>query len=377
MTKIVDFDLYKAPPRWLFLRLQTDNGVVGWGEATVAGHVRTVSGAVTELLEQYILDSDAFRIEDHWQTMYKGGFHRGGPILMSAISGIDQALWDIKGKALDAPVYELLGGKVRDQIYTYRWVGGGSIDELCDQAESITDGNCSAIKMHATSKLKQIDKPEKITQAADRVRAVRETVGENIDVAVDCHGRASLSMAKQLIDSLEEYKPIFIEEPVLPEYSHRLPDLASNTSVPLATGERLYTRFAFQPIIENNGVDIVQPNISIAGGITEAQKIAAIADTHDIAFAPTHSDGPINFIACLHLCLTTPNAVVLDYGNENTTYSYFKDSPVEFPENSIGLKNRPGLGIDIDIDRIKEKSDGIIDWQNPTWRHDDNSVAEW
>lgn len=377
MTRITDFDLYKAPPRSLFLRLHTNNGVVGWGEATVEGRVRTVSAAVSELLEQYILGSDAFRIEDHWQTMYKGGFHRGGPILMSAISGIDQALWDIKGKVLGAPVYELLGGKVRGQIYTYRWIGGGSIDELCDQAESITSENCSAIKMHATSKLKQIDKPEKITRAADRVRAVRETVGEDIDIAVDCHGRASLSMAKQLINVLEEYSPMFIEEPVLPEYSHRLPDLASNTSVPLATGERLYTRFAFQPIIENNGVDIVQPNVSIAGGITEAQKIASMADTHDIALAPAHPDGAISFIACLHLCLTTPNAVVLDYGNANTTYRYFEGSPVEFPESAIALKDQPGLGIEIDIDQIKEKSDRVVDWQHPTWRHDDNSIAEW
>jgi len=377
MTKIIDYDLYKVPPRWLFLRLHTNDGVVGWGEATVEGHVRPVSSAVKKLLEKYILGSEASRIEDHWQTMYKGSFHRGGPILMSAISSIDQALWDIKGKLLDTPVYELLGGKVRDQIYTYRWVGGGSVDELSDQAIEATKNSCSAIKMHATSKLKQIDKPEKITQATDRIKAVREAVGQDIDIAVDCHGRVSMPMAKQLVSALEPYSPMFIEEPVLPEYSHRLPELASDTTAPLATGERLYTRFAFRPVIEKNGVDIVQPNISIAGGITEAKKIASMADTHDIALAPAHADGSISFISCLHLCLTTPNAVVLDYGNENTTYSYFENSPVEFPENAIALKDNPGLGIQIDINRIKEKSDRAIDWQNPTWRHDDNSIAEW
>lgn len=318
MTKIVEYDLYKVPPRWLFLRITTGDGLVGWGEATVEGRVKTVSAAVEELIDQCLLGKDALRIEDHWQMMYRSSYHRGGPILMSAIGGIDQALWDIKGKHYGAPVYELLGGKSRDRIRTYRWIGGNSQAQLREQAENVVNDGWNALKMHATSKLHRIDTPKTIETATHRLAAVRDTVGADVDIAVDCHGRASRSMAKQLIQRLEEYHPMFVEEPLLPEYSYLLADLAEHTTVPFATGERLYSRFAFTPVLSDGGIDVVQPNVCTVGGISETQKIASIAETQDAGIAPTHPDGTISFVSSLHVCLNATNAVILDFGSRSS-----------------------------------------------------------
>lgn len=378
MPQIIDYDLYKVPPRWLFLRLETSDGRVGWGQPTLPGQISAVTMAVEEYLDQFVLGGDALRVEDYWQTMYRGGFHRGGPILMCAIGGIDQALWDLKGKYFGAPVYELLGGKVRESVRTYRYVGGETVDELCEQARTVVDDGWNAIKMHATSKMHRIDNPEKIRTAEERIRAVRDLVGSDVDIAVDCHGRASKSMAKQLLEVLEPYRPMFVEEPLLPEYSAMLPRLAANTRIPIASGERLYSRFQFEPVFDGEGIDIVQPHACVAGGITESKKIATMAETYDAGFAPNHDDGPISFVTCLHLCFNNSNTVILDYGNESSTYSDLLDeTPFQFVEDRVTISDEPGLGFEVNIDRIEEQSERSIDWQYPVWRHDDESIAEW
>uniref|UniRef100_UPI00361DFC3A galactonate dehydratase n=1 Tax=Halostagnicola sp. GCM10023398 TaxID=3252683 RepID=UPI00361DFC3A len=234
---ITEYELFEVPPRWLFLKVTTSDGTVGWGEPVVEGRAKSVRTAVEELMDGYLLGEDPARIEDHWQTMYRGGFYRGGPVLMSAIAGIDQALWDIKGKRFGAPVYELLGGAARDRIRVYQWIGGDRPAEVGEAAAKKVEAGFTGLKMNATPKLERIDTPAAVDAARDRLAEVRETVGDEIDIGVDFHGRASKTMAKRLVAALEPYEPMFVEEPVLPEHNDALPEIAQHTTIPIATGE--------------------------------------------------------------------------------------------------------------------------------------------
>jgi galactonate dehydratase len=381
--RIVDYELFRVPPRWLFLRLETSDGTVGWGEPVVEGRARTVETAVEELLDAYLLGKDPLRIEDHWQTMYRGGFYRGGPILMSAIAGIDQALWDIKGKQFGAPVYELLGGRARERVRVYQWVGGDRPAGVADAAQTKVDEGFTALKMNATAELRRIDSPQAISAAVDRLAAVREAVGPSVDIGVDFHGRASKSMAKRLATALEPHEPFFIEEPVLPEHNDALPEVASRTSVPIATGERLFSRWDFKPLFEQGVVDVIQPDLSHAGGITEVKKIAAMAEAYDVALAPHCPLGPIALAACLQVDACSPNILIqeqsldIHYNETSDVLDYLVNTSVfDYRDGFVALPEAPGLGIDIDEARVREAA-GEVDWHNPVWRHEDGSVAEW
>ncbi len=310
MTEIVDYELYEVPPRWLFLRVETDDGLVGWGEPVIEGRSKTVRSAVEELMDTYILNESPFKIEDHWQTMYRGGFYRGGPILMSAIAGIDQALWDIKGKHYDAPVYELLGGATRDRIRVYQWIGGDRPSDVGQAAAEKVDQGFTALKMNATSEIQRLDDPAAVQSAVDRLREVRESVGPEIDIGVDFHGRVSKPMAKRLVKALEPHEPMFIEEPVLPEHNDALPEIASHTTIPIATGERMFSRWDFKSVFEDGAVDVIQPDLSHAGGITEVNKIASMAEAYDVALAPHCPLGPIALASCMQVDMCAPNALI-------------------------------------------------------------------
>ncbi|MDX1745906.1 MAG: galactonate dehydratase, partial [Halobacteriales archaeon] len=308
--EITDFDLYQVPPRWLFLRVETSDGLVGWGEPVVEGRARTVATAVRELFDQVLLGADPLRIEDHWQAMYRGGFYRGGPILMSAIAGVDQALWDIKGKHLGAPVHELLGGPVRDRVRVYQWIGGDRPADVGRAAREKVDAGFTALKMNATGELRRIDTPATVDAAVTRLAEVREAVGREVDIGVDFHGRVSKPMAKRLAAALEPHDPLFIEEPVLPEHLDALPEIAARTTIPIATGERCYSRWDFKSLFEDGAVDVIQPDLSHAGGITEVHKIAAMAEAYDVAMAPHCPLGPIALAACLQVDACAPNALI-------------------------------------------------------------------
>jgi len=381
--RIVDYDLYEVPPRWLFLRVETAEGLVGWGEPVVEGRAKTVRAAVGELLDTYLLGKDPNRIEDHWQTMYRGGFYRGGPILMSAIAGIDQALWDIKGKRFDVPVYELLGGKARERIRVYQWVGGDRPENVADAAaEKVAEG-FTALKMNATSELKRVDSPAAVQEAVDRLSAVREAVGDEVDVGVDFHGRVSKPMAKRLATALEPHGPMFVEEPVLPEHNDALPELASHTTTPIATGERMFSRWDFKEVFESGAVDVIQPDVSHAGGITEVKKIADMAESYDVAMAPHCPLGPIALASCIQVDACAPNAFIqeqsldIHYNETSDVLDYLTDPSVfEYREGYVDIPEGPGLGIDVDEDHVRAKAGGV-DWHNPVWRHEDGSVAEW
>ena len=384
MTRIVDYELFEVPPRWLFLRIETADGTVGWGEPVVEGRARTVRTAVEELLDSYLLGADPSRIEDHWQTMYRGGFYRGGPVLMSAISGIDQALWDLKGKRLGAPVYELLGGAARDRVRVYQWIGGDRPTEVAREAERKVEAGFTAMKMNATEELARVDSPAAVEAAVTRLREVREAVGDEIDVGVDFHGRVSKPMAKRLAAALEPHDPMFIEEPVLPEHNDALPEIAAQTSTPIATGERMYSRWDYRTLFETGGVDVVQPDLSHAGGITEVRKIASMAEAHDVALAPHCPLGPIALASCVQVDACTPNALVqeqsldIHYNETSDVLDYLADPSVfDYEDGYVGIPDDPGLGIDVDESHVREQSELDIDWHNPVWRHDDGSVAEW
>ncbi|ELZ24423.1 galactonate dehydratase [Haloterrigena sp. SYSU A121-1] len=384
MTEIVDYELFEVPPRWLFLRLETADGTVGWGEPVVEGRSKTVRTAVEELLDNYLLGEDPDRIEDHWQAMYRGGFYRGGPVLMSAIAGIDQALWDIKGKRLGVPVHELLGGATRDRIRVYQWIGGDRPSDVAEQARAQVEAGFTALKMNATEEIERVDDPATIEAAVTRLREVREAVGDEVDIGVDFHGRVSKPMAKRLVEKLEPHEPMFVEEPVLPEHNDALPEIASHTTIPIATGERMFSRWDFKQVFENGAVDVIQPDLSHAGGITEVKKIASMAEAYDVAMAPHCPLGPIALASCLQVDACSHNAFIqeqslnIHYNETSDVLEYLADPSVfDYDDGYVQIPDEPGLGIDIDEDHVRAQADVGHDWHNPVWRHDDGSVAEW
>ena len=381
--KISSLELFKVPPRWLFLRISTDAGISGWGEPIVEGRAETARAAVREMSE-YLIGKDPFRIEDHFQVLYRGGFYRGGPVLTSALSGIEQALWDIKGKALDVPVYELLGGAAREKIRVYNWIGG---DRPADAAEAVraqTEAGFTAVKMNATEELNYIDSRAKLDAAVERLAAVREAGGSSLDIAIDFHGRVHKGMAKALARELDPYKPLFIEEPVLPENTEALREIARHTTTPIALGERLYTRWGFKGVLTNGYVDVVQPDLSHAGGILETRKISAMAEAFDVAVAPHCPLGPIALAASLQLDACTPNAIIqeqslgIHYNEGSDLLDYLKDPAVfAYERGYVAVPVGPGLGIEIDEEKVREAAKTGHDWRNPVWHNEDGTVAEW
>ena len=381
--KIVRLSTYHAAPRWLFLKVETDEGITGWGEPVLEGRARTVETAVQELGE-YLIGKDPARINDLWQTLYRGGFYRGGAILMSAIAGIDQALWDIKGKALGVPVYELLGGLVRDRMKTYRWVGGDRPADIIQQIRDYQALGFDTFKFNGTEELKLIDSPRRIDEAVAKVGEIRAAFGNTIDFGVDFHGRVGAPMARALLRELEPFRPLFVEEPVLPEQAEYYPRLAATTSIPLAAGERMYSRFEFKSVLAAGGLSILQPDLSHAGGITECVKIAAMAEAHDVALAPHCPLGPVALAACLQVDFVAHNAMLQEQSigihyNEGADLLDYVLNKEDFTcqDGDIAALPKPGLGVEIDEARLLQASQQPPNWRNPVWRHADGSVAEW
>tara|TARA_R110000737_G_scaffold331641_1_gene348036 strand:- start:958 stop:2109 length:1152 start_codon:yes stop_codon:yes gene_type:complete len=383
-VKITALKTYIVPPRWLFLKIETDEGLCGWGEPIVEGRALTVQAAVEELSD-YLIGADPMRIEDHWNVMYRGGFYRGGPILMSAIAGIDQALWDIKGKAYGQPVHQLLGGACRDRIRVYSWIGGDRPDDVAKAAQDAVSKGFTALKMNGAEEMQIVDSHAKIDAVVENIAAVRAAVGPHIGVGVDFHGRVHRPMAKVLIRELEQFKLMFIEEPLLSEHHDAIAEVTRGSSTPIALGERLYSRWEFRDVLEKRVVDIIQPDLSHAGGITECRKIASMAEAYDVALAPHCPLGPIALASCLQIDAVSHNAFIqeqslnihyngvgcdlLDYLVDPTVFSY--------ADGMVAIPSGPGLGIEIDEAVVIEQAKIGHRWRNPLWRHNDGSVAEW
>ena len=381
--KITKLTTYRVPPRWMFLKIETDEGVVGWGEPVVEGRARTVETAVAELAQD-LIGRDPMRIADLWQVMYRGGFYRGGPILMSAIAGIDQALWDIKGKTLGVPVYQLLGGLVRDRMKTYSWVGGDRPADIIADMQKLRAAGFDTFKMNGTEELGMITGSKDIDAAISRIAEIRAAFGGDIEFGIDFHGRVAAPMARVLLRELEPYRPLFVEEPVLAEQAEYYPRLAEATFIPIAAGERMYSRFEFKHVFQAGGIAIIQPDLSHAGGISECVKIAAMAEAYDVALAPHCPLGPVALAACLHVDFVSHNAVLqeqsmgIHYNQGAELLDYVKNrEDFEIVDGYIAPPVKPGLGVEIDEARVIEASKDAADWRNPLWRHADGSVAEW
>ena len=378
--KIGRIETFFVPPRWLFVRVESDDGAVGWGEASLEGHAEAVDGAFEALRDRFI-GHDPRRIEDIWQVAYRGGFYRGGPVLMSAIAGLEQALWDLKGKAVGLPAWEMLGGRVRDKIRAYAWIGGDRPNEIAEAARARRDQGFSAVKMNATAELDWIGTPKLFDDVVKRVEAAQAA---GMDVGLDFHGRVHRPMAKQLAKAIEPLGLLFIEEPLLSENPEGLRQIAQMTSTPIALGERLFSRWDFKPFFEMGAVDIIQPDLSHAGGILECRKIAAMAEAYDIAVAPHCPLGPLALASCLQLAACTPNVAIqeislgIHYNVGHDLLEFCTDKEVLTPvDGYLAIPEGPGLGITIDEEAVRAADKDRHRWRNPVWRHPDGSFAEW
>ena len=378
--KIGRIETFYVPPRWLFVRVETEDGAVGWGEASLEGWAEAVDGAYEALRDRFI-GVDPFRIEDVWQVGYRGGFYRGGPVMMSALSGLDQALWDLKGKAVGLPAWEMLGGRVRDRVRAYAWIGGDRPDDVANACDARRSQGFSAVKMNATAEMDWIGSPKAFDEVVARVEAAQSA---GMDVGLDFHGRVHRGMAKQLAKVLEPMGLLFIEEPLLSENREGLAQLANLVATPIAVGERLFSRWDFKPFFEMGAVDIVQPDLSHAGGLSEGRRIAAMAEAYDVAVAPHCPLGPLALAACLQLAGCAPNVALqemslgIHYNVGHDLLEFLTDREALTPvDGYLPIPTKPGLGIDIDEAAVREAHKERHRWRNPIWRQRDGSFAEW
>ncbi|MFF8900421.1 galactonate dehydratase [Streptomyces lydicus] len=382
--KITALETFSVAPRWLFLAVRTDEGVTGWGEPVVEGRSATVATAVEELSD-YLIGQDPFRIEDHWQVLTKGGFYRGGPILSSAVAGIDQALWDIKGKALGVPVHELLGGPVRDRMRTYSWIAGDEPSRVAEHARERMEQGFDAVKMNIGGRFRALESKAELDRLVDRVAAVRGEIGDEADIAIDFHGRVSPALAREACRLLEPLHLLFVEEPVVPELTADFRRICDSTTVPIATGERLYSRWDYRELL-GSGIAVAQPDLSHAGGISEVRRIAAMAEAYGVALAPHCPLGPIAFAASLQIDFATPNALIqetslgIHYNTEGGSdlLDYLVDPSVfDFADSHVARPTGPGLGINVDEGAVRRAAELGQRWRNPIWRNADGSFTEW
>lgn len=380
--KITRVETFIVPPRWLLVRIETDNGFVGWGEPGLEGF-SDLSRAAVEHMAEYLVGKDPLQIERHWQVMSKTGMYRGGPVLGTAVAGIDQALWDIAGKVAGLPVYQMIGGPARDRVRMYGWVGGDEPDELAEAISAQLEKGFTAVKMNASGKMRMSPTVDDIKGVATRLQVAREVLGEHRDVAVDFHGRFTLAGSIRALRVMEEFDPLFAEEPVLPEHAHRIGDVVRQTSIPIAMGERLYSRHEFLPALQG-GVRIIQPDLSHAGGITEVRKIAALAEVYDVAVAPHCPLGPLAVASCLTIGFSTQNHLIqemslgIHYNAGLELYEYLEDpTDLEIKNGYIEKFTKPGLGVEINEAAVRTADKKGTRWRAPVWFHSDGSFAEW
>jgi galactonate dehydratase len=368
---------------WIFVKVETDAGLIGWGEASLEWKTRAVAGAIGDL-EPFIVGQDPRRIEHLGQIMTRQPFFRGGIVTMSAISGIEQACWDILGKSLGVPAYRLLGGAVRDRVRMYDHLGGGEMQALyLDDApeimaqrarESVAAGY-TAVKVLAVPKTRPIDGPPVVRRAVRTVAAIREAVGDQVDIMVDFHGRTSPAMGIAVAEALMPYRPLFIEEPALPENPDGLVQVARAVKIPVASGERLVTRFQFRELLEKGACAVIQPDLCHCGGLWEARKIAAMAEVYYVAVAPHNPLGPIATAACIHFALVTPNFLIQEAIRADVPWRGAVVTPARIVDGHALPYEGPGLGIEVDEDEAARHP--FAQEEILRYWHDDGSVADW
>lgn len=380
--KITDIEIFKVKPRWIFVKVNTDEGISGWGECIGGTRTETVVNCIRET-GKYLIGKNPLEIERHWQFMYRF-FFRGGPVHMTAVSGIEMALWDIKGKYYNTPVYDLLGGKVRERLMVYSWIGGDRPEAVGEEALDRLNRGFKAVKLLATQEMHYIDSYEKVAQVCQNMQAIRTAVGNDLQVGIDFHGRVHKAMAKILIKELEPFNPMFIEEPVLPENEDVFISLSQRTHLPLATGERLCTRWEYKNLLSSGAVDIIQPDVALVGGILETKKICAMAEAYDVAVAPHAPYGPIALAATFQVDACTPNVFIqeqslgIHYNKGFDLLDFVKNKEIfNFNDGYAEVPTKPGLGIELDETLIREKALEDLNWSNPKWVNADGTIAEW
>ncbi|OQD71336.1 hypothetical protein PENPOL_c001G02944 [Penicillium polonicum] len=383
MAKIKSIEYFRVKPRWLFVKITDEEGRFGWGEGTLEGHSLAVEGALDEIIAR-IVGYEADDIQHIWQTVWRLGFYRGGPVFMSALSGIDIALWDLKGRKLGVPVHELLGGKVRQKVQVYAWIGGDRPSDVAAAAKERIAQGLKCVKMNATEDVNWLDSPAVLQSCVERLKQVKAL---GLDAGLDFHGRLHRPMAKQLAKALEPYHPLFIEEPLLCEHPEAIKQLSEQTTIPIAFGERLYSRWDIKRFLEDSSVDVLQPDIAHAGGISETLRIANMAEAYDVAIAPHCPLGPIALAASLQVAVSIPNFVIQEMSlgmhynveaGDIDLNSYLVDKTVfDIKEGYVAAPSKPGLGIDIDEDLVRKISKETEPWQPKEFYGPDGSIREW
>ena len=381
--KITALKTYLVPPRWLFLKVETDTGISGWGEPVLEGHAETLATKIAELAEM-VIGRDPRHVEDIWQMLYRNGCYRGGPVLMSAISGLDTALWDIKGRTLGVPVHELLGGPVRQSVRSYCWIGGDRPAGLIKGAMKLRDQGFDAVKFNICEELQIVDTYAKVDGIIKRLFELREAVGSSMDLAFDFHGRVHLPMARVLLKELEPLRPIFVEDAVVSAMVESMADLARTTSIPLCIGERLHSRYDFKAVFELRAAQVINPDPAHVGGISETVRIGHWAEAYDVALAPHCPLGPIALAACLQINAVCHNAFIQEQslgihynqGGDLTDY-VLPGQGFTLTNGQLQIPTGPGLGIEVDEERVIEAARNGHKWRAPVWRHKDGSIAEW
>jgi galactonate dehydratase len=377
-VRIESIDAFPVAPSWLFVRVRTDQGITGWGECGDHSHPAAVAEGV-RALAVHLVGQDPLRLEHHWQVMVKAGFFRGGPILSAAVAGIDIALWDIAGKAFDTPAHQLLGGAVRDRVRVYAWIGRSDLDgsdELASHAAEKVAAGFDAVKMTPW-----LGSPEEQTSRLTLIRrqaeAVRDAIGPDRDVMIDLHGRATPQVSRRLLPLLEPVLPLFVEEPVLPEYPEALERLAQTTSIPLAVGERLYSRWDAKSVV-TGGVSVLQPDACLAAGISEVRRIASLAEAWGCQIALHMSFGPICLAASLQLASSIPNFLILEQDADVYAEAFARYvSPALFriEGGAMARPDGPGLGLEVDEDAVVNAD--AHSWEPRRLRSTDGAFLEW
>ena len=373
--KITAFETIPIQGRSMILRMFTDQGIIGYGEPMNYEHWRVVSQAVDDMAE-YLVGKDPLQIEDHWQTMYRSSYSRSMPVLVGALSGIEMAMWDVFGKVTGMPVWKLLGGSVRQRVRVYTGIGGNTPEQCAVNAKKAIEAGFSAVKMGiSTQPVRFIDTPESIDKMVARVAAVRDAIGNQVDIAVDLHRRLSPTMAVILIKELEPLRLLFVEEPCHPENNQPLLNLSKSTTVPIATGERHLTRWGFREVVEREMCAVLQPDVRHCGGLLELKKIASMAEVHNMAIAPHNAAGAIGVAASIHVIATVPNFLICEGGHQHGE-GLFK-TPMVFKDGFIELPTAPGLGVDMHDEVIESIRDETFRLRGMFWHQGDGSFADF
>jgi galactonate dehydratase len=375
VTELRVHTTWGAPRNWVFVKVLTDGGLHGWGEATLEGKEETVAACVREL-GRYLVGQDPTPVEHHWQAIYRHGFWRGGVVLNSALAALDQALWDIRGKAWGVPVYRLLGGPTRDRIRLYTHVGIYDPDRMEEDARRDVADGFTALKTGAWARGAALPEAEQVARFAERVGRLRQLVGPKVDLMIDNHGRSRPAAALRLMDALTPFGLLWLEEPTPPDDLEALARLrAAGPRMDLATGERLYSKWEYAPLLERRLVDVVQPDLCHAGGITEVKKIAAMAEAYYVLVAPHTPQGPVSTAASAHLGLAIPNFHVLEFVRSQPYRDRVLREAWPLEDGHLRVPDRPGLGVDLDEEALAASPARPLGVPTGAWAAD-GSVAD-